>query len=801
MAIVELSAPRGPCKFCQKYREPTPPPVYVPCRWEGAIVEFYTCCGGKEDKDKHVRLCGHPSGEIDKCTRNNPKSSQRQCVGCNYHEIEPEAEPVTVAEALASSGSDKHRVHGYGPMYSTLTAGRRIRSILEIGILRGDSIRAWAAAWPDAEIIAADADPQAASSIADIPAARFVRLDVGDGPALREFAARNRNRFDLIVDDSTHKAGHQVAIRRILYQCLRPGGVMVIEDLANETAVRALRGRVWDFRRRHQWDSRAVSIERPKSRRVLFCSHYLERDGAPILFANLARHLRDWSVEVHSPIDGPLRGDLERSGIPVHVGDLSHRIFAGMDLVVANTLVASAAVERTKECGLPCVWLIHESDPEMCGPAIEEHVRGLIDYPARVVYPCKATADAYREFPPHRAEVIPTVIPPMPVRNWGREDAKRYAAASFPRHIFEQIMAFRIVTFGRDEKRKGQQDIRAAIEGMDGVQLHAAHDENDPHHHLQNADLYVCSSRIEAFPLSIQEAKAYGVPVITTPVFGCSEIIRDGIDGLHYQPGDVADLREKIERVRTDPDLRSRLSRPLTHLPSYPETLRKYESLFAGAAGLPDRDQPLHVVYHVAGMGPWWKSIVREQLVDLARVGLQRIHATHVGEGETWLLDEAARQGLDLVLCEHHADVRQWECPAIRLVERLAQNDDRPILYLHSKGVSHDPKSEPVYHEWRRLMMRELVERWFEHLPLLDSHDAIGVNWWTKRPHFSGNFWLATAAWIRRLPRFDTYFRDRYSCERWIGAIPGCRARSLACTNKRLWDQDRELLESLVSTW
>lgn len=202
----------------------------------------------------------------------------------------------------------------------------------------------------------------------------------------------------------------------------------------------------------------------------------------------------------------------------------------------------------------------------------------------------------------------------------------------------------------------------------------------------------------------------------------------------------------------------------------------------------------IRTVYHVAGMGPWWRSIVREQLASLARVGLHRILATHVGEGEGWLLDEASRQGLDLVLCEHRDEVTAWECPAIRLVERLARTSETPILYLHSKGVSHDPATEPVFHEWRRLMQRELIERWFLHLHSLDSHDAVGVNWWARKTHFSGNFWLARPSWLRGLPRFDSYYRDRYSCERWIGSVPGCRVKSLFCSDKRLWSEDSHLL-------
>lgn len=501
---------------------------------------------------------------------------------------------------------------------------------------------------------------------------------------------------------------------------------------------------------------------------VLLAGNYLERDGAPRILLNLAKNLKGWTVRAHSPHPGPL-GE-EYGDIPLSLGKTLD--LAGVDLVVANTIAAAYAVRAAKDAGLPCVWLIHESDPAMCGNLDE--VRDLIGYPKLVVFPCRATADAYAGLRVDGVRIVPSIIPPPPARTEHFVDGR-----------------FHVLTFGRDEPRKGQADIRAAVEGDSSIRFAAVHDASNPHEWLQTADLYVCSSRVEAFPLSVQEAKAYGLPVITTPVFGCSEIIRDGIDGLHYQPGDVADLRAKIERIRTDAELRTRLSRPLAHLPTFAESIRMYDDALA-AAIMP------RVVYHVAGMGPWWKPIVAEQLSQLRDAGLTRIVCTHVGEGEDWLRDKAAALGLALDIAYHSDDVRQWECPAIRLIEHMAAESDEPILYLHAKGVSHDPKTEPVFHEWRRLMMREVVAPWRANVARLRDADAVGVNWWTKptaeKNHFSGNFWLVRPSWLRKLPRFDSYFRDRYSCERWIGAVPGCRAVSLFCTDKRLWDVHSKLL-------
>src|SRR5262249_9450291 len=44
------------------------------------------------------------------------------------------------------------------------------------------------------------------------------------------------------------------------------------------------------------------------------------------------------------------------------------------------------------------------------------------------------------------------------------------------------------------------------------------------------ADLFVCASRIESFPKVILEAMAAGLPIITTPVFGIREQVRENIN-------------------------------------------------------------------------------------------------------------------------------------------------------------------------------------------------------------------------------------------------------------------------------
>ena len=63
---------------------------------------------------------------------------------------------------------------------------------------------------------------------------------------------------------------------------------------------------------------------------------------------------------------------------------------------------------------------------------------------------------------------------------------------------------------------------------------------------MQGARFLVFPSEwYEGFPVTIAESFACGVPVICSRLGGMQEIVEDGMTGLHFTPGDAADLAEK----------------------------------------------------------------------------------------------------------------------------------------------------------------------------------------------------------------------------------------------------------------
>ncbi|MDY6770516.1 MAG: glycosyltransferase [Candidatus Nanohaloarchaea archaeon] len=67
-------------------------------------------------------------------------------------------------------------------------------------------------------------------------------------------------------------------------------------------------------------------------------------------------------------------------------------------------------------------------------------------------------------------------------------------------------------------------------------------------------DIFVFPSRVETEGLVGLEANACGTPVVGADAGGLRNAIEDGRNGYHYEPGNVADLHDKIEKAYSSLD-------------------------------------------------------------------------------------------------------------------------------------------------------------------------------------------------------------------------------------------------------
>jgi glycosyltransferase involved in cell wall biosynthesis len=76
---------------------------------------------------------------------------------------------------------------------------------------------------------------------------------------------------------------------------------------------------------------------------------------------------------------------------------------------------------------------------------------------------------------------------------------------------------------------------------------------------LQAADLVLLTSISEGIPLTLIEAMAAGLPVVSTKVGGVAEVVADGQTGLLAPARDDAQLADNILRLAASPGLRSQM--------------------------------------------------------------------------------------------------------------------------------------------------------------------------------------------------------------------------------------------------
>lgn len=105
-----------------------------------------------------------------------------------------------------------------------------------------------------------------------------------------------------------------------------------------------------------------------------------------------------------------------------------------------------------------------------------------------------------------------------------------------------------------------------------GVVLHGAYDHGRIGAILASLDAIVVPSLwYENSPLTIQEAFIAGVPVITANQGGMAELVRDGVDGLHFTLGDADDLRARLISIIEQPELLDRLRAHVPRVPTIAE--------------------------------------------------------------------------------------------------------------------------------------------------------------------------------------------------------------------------------------
>jgi len=118
--------------------------------------------------------------------------------------------------------------HSYTPIYERLINEINPKSLLEIGISFGSSIRMWSEYLPDTKIVSFDISEKRAK-LSDFKQEN-VSVYLGDQSDVT-FLKTLKDEYDIIIDDGSHVLSHILISFAVLYDFLSDNGVYVIEDI------------------------------------------------------------------------------------------------------------------------------------------------------------------------------------------------------------------------------------------------------------------------------------------------------------------------------------------------------------------------------------------------------------------------------------------------------------------------------------------------------------------------------------------------------------------------------------------
>jgi glycosyltransferase involved in cell wall biosynthesis len=204
-----------------------------------------------------------------------------------------------------------------------------------------------------------------------------------------------------------------------------------------------------------------------------------------------------------------------------------------------------------------------------------------------------------RAVKPYAAQIIPNVIDlsDYPYRQRQKLNPRLFWMRCF-HPIYNPAMAVRalsrlrsafpqaeLVLAGQDEGMEAGIRRLAQAVGLNGaVRFPGFLNRAEKAQEGDAADIFINTSHVDNMPVTIVEACAMGLPVITTDVGGIKDLLIDGETGLLVPDDDDEAMCKAITRLLNDPALAGRLSnngRRLAERSSWQQIRPQWEQVFA----------------------------------------------------------------------------------------------------------------------------------------------------------------------------------------------------------------------------
>ncbi|NHQ90903.1 glycosyltransferase family 4 protein [Janthinobacterium lividum] len=197
---------------------------------------------------------------------------------------------------------------------------------------------------------------------------------------------------------------------------------------------------------------------------------------------------------------------------------------------------------------------------ERCGGAGKALIRHVFDRASRVVVLSEMWKEWVHSISRNEHVVAiynPVMLPPLHTRDEAAQGSTvlmlgrlgkpkgTYDLLEATRGVCDEFPSMQLALGGDGEHDKV---VAAAAQMRIGSHVHLLGwvTGADKEQALRNARIYVLPSYNEGLPMSVLEAMAAGLPVISTPVGGIPEAISEGVEGFLVPPGDVALLTQRL---------------------------------------------------------------------------------------------------------------------------------------------------------------------------------------------------------------------------------------------------------------
>lgn len=356
---------------------------------------------------------------------------------------------------------------------------------------------------------------------------------------------------------------------------------------------------------------------------ILFCTHNLNYEGAPMQLLEIAEGIVErqkgtsTTCAVLSFEDGPLRAAYEKIGCEIII--INNPLFETIELkstiesvlqvlkedhdferydsIVANTLECFSIIETVMHPLAHCTWIIHESiTPQQYIKRLPTWSRDLFinafNLTRDIVFVAQSTAKLFSSVNFHNNfRIVNNAAPALATVE------KDYS------YLREELgipkSALILLNVGTPCERKGQLDVLKAfhklkaqnlattdayllfVGGIDNgyeqamnkyikanklsasVQILPVQEDVDKYYAF--ADIFVCSSYNESYPRIILEALAYELPIVSTPVYGIQEQIIEHVNCLFYAPGDLQTLKSCLTTLINQKSTRKKFADNAKH--------------------------------------------------------------------------------------------------------------------------------------------------------------------------------------------------------------------------------------------